>query len=86
MISKSTTPSLPEMGDFTLQGSTVGVPGVDLHAPTYVAVVKDGEIPIVKVDVLGITTRSDQVIHADHPQGNNELRKKKRVADQVCKE
>ena len=76
LILKPATPSFSGIGDFTLQGTTDGAPDVDLNAPTDVAVAKDGELPIVEIDVSVITTRSDRLVDADHPQGNNESRKK----------
>ena len=76
MILNLTTPPFPEMSDFTLQGINVGAPDFDLHAPTDVAVAKDGEMPIVKIDVSGITTRRDQVFDTNHPQDNKESKKK----------
>ena len=84
MMLNPETPPLPEMCDFTLLGTTVrasvGAPDIDSHVPTDVAVVTDGGMPIVKINVsgitTGITTRRDLVLDTDRPQGNNERKKK----------
>ena len=68
MILKPKSPLLPEMGDFTLQGTTVGAPDVDLHAPIDFVVAEDREMPMIEIDVSGITTRSHSVVDADYTQ------------------